>query len=191
MKARPTTLQEVAIESDSLEDFGRGLRDWLHEVRRFSSRAQLERALADEPPRLEGRFAAGQIADAWLAAYAEHAASIIDRAPPAWAFDPSRTAQEPWFAPEAASRGLRFAALANPPLAFKRRNIYTSEVELTLRLHAGRPRKTEDQKRRSNAARQRRFSQRRKRQRRARRAVLLRRKVPGCGCMSRWRRRTW
>jgi hypothetical protein len=57
---------------------------------------------------------------------------------------------------------LRESALAHSPLAFKRRNLYTYSVELPLRLHRGRPRKSLEQKRRSNAERQRRFRARRK-----------------------------
>jgi len=157
MTPRPTSLKDVARQTDSFADFGRNVRDWLHEVRRFSSRPQLERALADEPPRLKDRFPQGEIADAWLAAYAEHAASQLDRVPPIWAFEASRTAEEPWFADESASPKLRALALFHSPLAFKRRNLYTSDVELPLRLHAGQPRKSADQKRESNAVRQRRF----------------------------------
>ena len=162
MTSRPTSLKEVAIRTDSLADFGRNLRDWLHEVRRISSRPQLERALADEPPILKDRFPQGKIADAWLAAYAEHAASLIDRVPPIWAFDASRTAEDPWFADESASPKLRAFALLYSPLAFKRRNLYTSNVELPLRLRAGQPRKSVDQRRESNALRQRRFRERRR-----------------------------
>jgi hypothetical protein len=47
-------------------------------------------------------------------------------------------------------------------LAFKRRNLYTYSVELPLRLHRGRPRKSLEQRRISNAERQRRFRARRK-----------------------------
>ena len=162
MTSRPTSLKEVAIQTDSLANFGRNLRDWLHEVRSLSSRPQLERAVAEEPPRLKGRFPQGEIADAWLAAYAEHAASLIDREPPIWAFDASRTAADPWFADESASPKLRAFALLHSPLAFKRRNLYTSSVDLPLRLRAGRPRKSVNQRRESNAVRQRRFRERRR-----------------------------
>jgi hypothetical protein len=48
------------------------------------------------------------------------------------------------------------------PLAFKRRNLYTTNVELPLRLRAGQPRKSAEQKRQSNASRQWRFRARRR-----------------------------
>ena len=157
MTRRPKTLKEVAAQTESLTDFGRNLRDWLHEVRRYSSRPELERALADEPVILRHRFPQGAVADAWLAAYAEHIASRIDRTPPNWAFEASRILKEPWFADESANVSLRALALVHSPLAFKRRNIFTPDVDLPLRLRAGRPEKTAEQKRESNAMRQRRF----------------------------------
>ena len=47
--------------------------------------------------------------------------------------------------------------MARAPLAFKRRNLFTPAVDLPLRLRAGRPEKTPEEKRRTNAERQRRF----------------------------------
>jgi hypothetical protein len=74
---RPTTLKEIAERSDSIGDFGRYLRDWLHELRRASSRTQAAAAITDEPPRLRDKFPQGLVADAWLAADAEHLAGKI------------------------------------------------------------------------------------------------------------------
>ena len=62
MSLRPTTLKEIAQRSDSIGDFGRHLRDWLHELRRVSSRAQAAATIADEPPRLRDKFPRGEIA---------------------------------------------------------------------------------------------------------------------------------
>jgi hypothetical protein len=162
MTPRPSSLKDVAEQSDSNEAFGRNLRDWLHEVRRFSSRAELDRALKDEPQSLKDRFPRGDVADAWLGAYAEHTASRIGRPPPEWAFQPFRTAAEPWFAEKFSNAWLRGHALRHSPLAFKRRNIYTASVDLPLRLRAGRPKKSAAQKRETNAERQRRFRERRR-----------------------------
>jgi hypothetical protein len=61
-----------------------------------------------------------------------------------------------WRSKQASSRQTGFS-LAHAPLAFKRRNIYTPSVDLPLSLHAGRPRKPQEEKKRSNAERQRRF----------------------------------
>jgi len=144
-----------------MEDFGRNLRDWLHELRRISSRRQACRCIASEPLPLRRRFPNGAAADAWLAAYAEHLATRIGRQPPAWAFCPSRVSPEPWFADDAGSPALRVLMLQRSPLPFKRRNLYTPSVELPLQLHAGRPAKSPEERRFANAARQHRFRLRR------------------------------
>lgn len=157
MTNRPKTLQEVAERSGSLAEFGLHLRDWLHELRRASSRPQAAATVAAEPPSLRNRFPEGRVADAWLAAYAEHLAGETSRPVPAWAFSPDRSVDEPHFPEGIDSAALRALALASTPLAFKRRNLFTPSVELPLRLHAGRPAKTTEEKRRTNAARQRRF----------------------------------
>lgn len=157
MSTRPKNLKEVAEQSGSLSEFGLNLRDWLHELRRASSRTQAAVAIADEPPRLQEKFPQGYIADAWLAAYAEHLARKIDRPPPEWAFAPERVASDPIFDEGADSPTLRALALAHAPAAFKRRNIFTPSVDLPLRLRAGRPTKSLEEKRKNNAERQRRF----------------------------------
>ena len=159
MSPRPTTLKEIAERAASLGDFGRHLRDWLHELRRVSSRTQAAATIADEPARLGKKFPEGPVADAWLAAYAEHLAGKIGVPAPAWAFAPWRTSAEPVFDEGGDHPALRALALAHAPLAFKRRNIFTPSVDLPLSLRAGRPAKSIEEKRRTNAERQRRFRQ--------------------------------
>lgn len=172
MRDRPSTLAQIADRTGSLEDFGRNLRDWLHELRRASSRPQVRAAIADKPRTLRKNFADGAIADAWLAAYAELLAQRTHLKPPEWAFSRSRVAPEPWFANKSGSLGSRILALQQAPLAFKRRNLYTHSVELPLRLRAGRPSKSPSEKRRANAERQRRFRRRRKAELDSLRALL-------------------
>jgi len=157
MITRPKSLKELAERTASLAEFGLNLRDWLHELRHASSRAQVMASIVDEPPRLRERFPQGSLADAWLAAYAEHVAQKIKRSAPGWAFAPGRIAADPVFDAGADSPLLRALALAQAPAAFKRRNIYTPSVDLPLRLRAGRPAKTISEKRKTNAERQRRF----------------------------------
>lgn len=157
MNTRPKSLKEVAEQTASLSEFGLNLRDWLHELRRASSRNQAAASVVDEPPRLRGKFPQGNVADAWLAAYAEHLAQSIDRTPPAWVFAPDRIAAEPVFDEGSDSPVLRALAVAHAPAAFKRRNIFTPSVDLPLRLRAGRPVKSVEEKRKTNAERQRRF----------------------------------
>ena len=160
MSIRPQTLQDVAAAGvDSLADFGRTFRDWLHSLARFTSRAQVAAAIQAGPEPLAERFTDGAVADAWLAAYAELLAAKTHQRAPEWAFDSRRVAPEPWFAEDAPA--LRALALARSPLPFKRRNLFTPAVELPLRLRAGRPAVSEEQKRRANAERQRRFRERR------------------------------
>jgi hypothetical protein len=168
----------VAEQSDSLGEFGLNFTDWLHEIRRFSSRTQLERSYATEPKILEGHFPGGKVADAWLAAYAEYLASRIGRSPPDWAFKAERVAKEPWFSDVLGSAGIRERALARSPLPFKRRNLYTHQVELPLRLRPGRPPTTREGKRESNALRQRRFRARRKEELERLRALFERHRGP-------------
>lgn len=158
MSLRPSTLKEIAERSNSLGDFGRHLRDWLHELRRVSSRTQAAATITDEPPRLRDKFLQGGVADAWLAAYAEHLACKIGVIAPEWAFASWRVSEDPIF-DEGSSPTLRTLALARAPLAFKRRNIFTPSVDLPLALRAGRPTKSAEEKRKTNAERQRRFRQ--------------------------------
>ena len=165
MSLRPTTLKEIAQRSDSIGDFGRHLRDWLHELRRASSRPQAALTITEEPPRLRDKFPQGQVADAWLAAYAEHLAGKLGTIAPEWAFAPWRTSDDPIF-DDGSTPTLRTLALIHSPLAFKRRNIFTPSVDLPLALRAGRPTKSAEEKRKANAERQRRF-------RKAHRAELM------------------
>ena len=68
-----------------------------------------------------------------------------------------RISKDPIFNAGEDSPTLRILALAHAPAAFKRRNIFTSSVDLPLRLRAGRPTKSLDEKRKNNAERQCRF----------------------------------
>jgi hypothetical protein len=164
MNDRPSSLAAVAQHSGSLADFGRNLRDWLHHLRGVSSRLQAAAAIEAEPPLRRETFAQGDVADAWLGAYAEYLAAKVGIAPPAWAFAPARVLAEPSFDEPAATPALRALALAHSPLAFKRRNIFTPAVDLPLALRAGRPTKPAEEKRRNNAERQRRFRAARQRE---------------------------
>lgn len=159
MTPRPQNLAEVAARAEDLQHFGWEFRDWQHTVRSVHSRVELERTIAPEPVLLRDRFPEGRVADAWLAAYAEHTASLTGLDVPGWALDRRRIASEPWFS--ANSPAERALALRDSPPAFKNRNLFTSMVDLPLRLRAGRPPKSREEKRRTNAERQRRFRRRR------------------------------
>ena len=134
MTTRPLTLHQVAERSDTLEDFGRHFQDWLHTVRTLTSRPRVEAAVREAPPRLARRFPQGPVADAWLAAYAEHTAHTIGRAVPGWTA--GRVSPEPWFAVSAPDTPSRLAALRDSPAPFKSRNLFTPAVDLPLTLSA-------------------------------------------------------
>jgi hypothetical protein len=157
---RPRTLREVAEQADSLDAFGRYFQDWLHTLRTFTSRPQVVQAIHDAPPRLSRAFAEGKIADAWLAASAEYLAIQAGLPVPTWTR--GRVAPEPWFATGETDVHARLVALRDSPAPFKSRNLYTSAVDLPLKLVAGRPAKSATELRRANAERQRRFRERRR-----------------------------
>ena len=159
MKQRPQSLAEVAERGEDLHTFGWEFQDWLHTVRSLRHRSQLERTLTEEPSDLSHRFPEGHTANAWLAAYAEHAASLARVKTPAWSMNPDRIAREPWFSVQAPDE--RLLALRDSPPAFKNRNLFTPKVDLPLNLRAGRPPVSAEQKRAKNAERQRRFRERR------------------------------
>ena len=147
---RPTTLAEVARLSDSLSAFGMHLRDWQHAVQRegVHSRTALWHCIADEPPFCGGRFQGGDVADAYLAAYAEWLADRAVVARPVWTQDPVRVAQDPWFATP-----LRGWLLAHTPASFRQRNLFTSPQAI-FKPAAGRPRVPLAQKREKARQRQ-------------------------------------
>ena len=160
MQNRPTSLAEIATRADSLERFGRELADWLHALRGLGSRPALAGTIADAPALLAGRFSEGALADATLAAYADLLADRAGIAPPAWCFAEGRVAPEPWFA--SAGPRSRVLALRDTPPAFKRRNLFSAAPDLPVRLRAGRPTVSAEQRRAKNAERQRRFQIRRR-----------------------------
>jgi hypothetical protein len=159
MNTRPQTLAEVATRSDTLDRFGRELQDWLHTVRSTRSRPAIQKMLAPAPPSLASRFPEGSVADAWLAAYDEHLAEAADLKAPSWVNAPTRTSPQPWYS--VTSPAERALALRQIPDPFAIRYLFSAHVVIPLRLRAGRPPKTAEEKRQANAARQRRFRTRR------------------------------
>ena len=147
---RPKTLYEVAAQAEDLHSFGMGLRDWQHEMLRgrVRSRPELCRRIAEEPAKLRERFEGGDIADAYLAAYAEWIADQAGTLRPSWCSDPERVAAEPWFA-----TSVRGHLLAATPASFRQRNLFTLP-EAVFKPSAGRPRVSEAQKREGQRRRQ-------------------------------------
>jgi hypothetical protein len=157
---RPRTLRDVAARSRSFADFGREFQDWLHTLRTLRSRPAIAEAIEEAPEFLDIHFPEGATADAWLAAHAEHLANTLALPVPAWTASPARGARDPWF--ESTTPALRLMALRDSPAAFKHRNLYTTAVDIPVRLCAGRPAVSPDKLRANNAARQRRFRERRR-----------------------------
>ena len=119
---RTRTLLEVSRDSKSLQDFGLNLRDWQHDIQRggVHSRRELAARLADPPPELTGRIEQGDVADAYLAAYAEWIADRAGIRRPDWCGDPRRCADSAWFSsPE------RAVLLVRSPASFRQRNLFT------------------------------------------------------------------
>jgi len=153
---RPKTLSDVAESSSKLEEFGRNLRDWQHEIERggVHSRGEFAKRLREPPQTLAAKFSGGDIADAMLAAYAEWLADQAGIARPDWCRDPQRVAQTPWF-----GSPLRGWLIANSPASFRQRNLFTIP-EQVFTPKPGRPKKSTEHKARKAAERQRAYRKR-------------------------------
>ena len=128
---RPTSLHEAAVESSTYSEFGRHLKDFLHEFAFAKKRGlALEPLLVEEPPRLAGRFDHGRICDAFLAATADYLARINGIQTPAWALKEDRILDAPWFSEELPA--VRLLLLRDTPSAFKDKNVFVFDSALTV-----------------------------------------------------------
>jgi hypothetical protein len=152
--SRPKAVADVVTGVETLEQFGRTLRDWQHELKNISNRRQLSKLLAASPLRLKSKIKNGDIADAYLAGYTCFLADKAGIQRPKWADSGSRIAERPWF-----SNSDRKRLLVTTPGPLREHNIF-AEPENVVTLRVGRPRKTEDEHRHANAERQRRYRQR-------------------------------
>ncbi|MDQ8180347.1 hypothetical protein [Pelagicoccus sp. SDUM812005] len=152
---RPATLKDVSVQSQNLEEFGYNLRDWQHEVSRLvTSRKQLSGRIEEAPPVLSSKFAHGDVADAYLAAYAEWLALSADIDAPAWSQEKTRTASTAWYADSNRSQLERLA-----PDSFKKRGLFTVPDNI-FRPRKGRPRVSAESKRQKSIQRQRAYRKR-------------------------------
>ena len=127
--SRPTSLQEVAVESGAYSEFGRHLKDFLHEFALTKKRGSaLEPLLSEEPPRLARRFDQGRICDAFLAATADYLARVNAIQTPAWALREDLVLDDPWFSEEL--REVRLLLLRDTPSAFKDKNVFVFDSAL-------------------------------------------------------------
>ena len=118
---RPDTLAEVARRVSAGAAFGPTLREFLDEFYVHPERRQA--MIADEPAPL-----ADAREHATLGAVAEHLARRWDLAVPPWTDHPSRFLHEPYFTTPI--ENLKAMLLAQSPLAFRRRLIFTEAEPL-------------------------------------------------------------
>ena len=149
----PQQLADVALQSEDLAGFGLLLREWNHVLTRndVSNRPALAAAIEQSPQTLADRFEGGEIADAYLAAYAEWIADQAGIERPAWTRECARTLEKPWFADNA-----RASLLILSPASFRQRNVFTVP-EKVVRLRKGRPRVGTEQKKVKARERDRRY----------------------------------
>jgi len=134
---RPLTARAVARSARTMAEFGLNLRDWFHELKRLSSRAQLAAAVKVRPPALAGKVATGEIADAYLAAQVEFLCRRAGLRPPHWTRDRCYVLDEPWFS--VPGRRSRAHLLLETPDEFRNRNVFTTP-EVSIAIRRGRPR---------------------------------------------------
>ena len=88
----------MAAETGSYRDFGRHLKDFLHEFALAKKRGlALASLLSGEPSRLAEQFEEGKICDAFIAATADYLSRVNGIHTPAWALKEDRVLDKPWF----------------------------------------------------------------------------------------------
>lgn len=147
---RPRTARSVAQRAKSLEEFGHNVRDWLHELRRVTTREGLRRACWHRPPRMAEAFAEGTLADAFLAAQVEYLLRRAGMEAPRWVADQSYVLAEPWFPHAGADSHLRALLIRDAHVEFANRNLFTTS-EFTWLPKRGRPVVLTQEQRRTKA----------------------------------------
>jgi hypothetical protein len=120
---RPHTLAEVARRRNAGEDFSLLLREFLDEFYGAVRRGEAAACIVDEPeplPDLQEH--------ASLAAIGEHLARRWNLPIPAWTEDSSRFLRRPYFT--TTIEGLKALLIAESPIAFRRRLIFTEAEPL-------------------------------------------------------------
>jgi hypothetical protein len=139
-----------------LEQFGRNVRDWLHELRLLTTREGLSAVVHHRPRSLRFIFPEGKIADAFLAAQVEYLCRHAGIRPPSWTDSPEYVLDDPWFGYSDAPAALRAMLIRDAPVEFKNRNLFTTS-EIEWRPRRGRPRKSLEEHREKTRLRQRRW----------------------------------
>ncbi len=120
---RPHTLAEVARRRNTGEDFSLLLREFLDEFYGGVRRGVAAAFIADEPPYLPDVKE-----HASLGAIGEHLARRWNLPIPTWTEDPSRFLRRPYFT--TAIEGFKALLIAESPIAFRRRLIFTEAEPL-------------------------------------------------------------
>ena len=126
MSPRPRSLAEVAARAVNGQSFELELADLLHEFARCGEAAMLTQA----PVLLRECCAMGAVYDAYLAAVAVSFAAKFGCVAPAWAREPERIFQRPWFA--SPGRHMRALLLVESPAPFRERNLFVSANALSV-----------------------------------------------------------
>ena len=139
---RPQSARAVARRSRTLAEYGLNLKDWIHALRDITTQEAFLAAVSHRPPSLRGKFAGGEIADAFLAAQVEFLCNRAGLRPPKWSLAPEYTLKEPWYGLLAAARSakLREVLRRDADPEFSRRNFFTNS-EIEWQLGGARPRK--------------------------------------------------
>ncbi len=119
---RPTSLEEVARRHDEKrQDWKMGLAEFLDEfyMAKTTDRAKM---IGEQPPLVD------KIADAYLAATAEHLAIHYDLKEPAWCCEKTRFLHRAHFGSDLQS--LKAILLVESPIAFRRRMIFVDKSPL-------------------------------------------------------------
>lgn len=120
---RPHTLAEVARRRNAGEDFSLLLREFLDEFYGALRRGDATSLIADEPEVLPDPNE-----HASLGGVGEHLARRWKLKIPAWTEDPSRFLHRPYFT--TSIEGLKALLIAESPIAFRRRLIFTEAEPL-------------------------------------------------------------
>jgi hypothetical protein len=120
---RPTTLAEVARRRNAGEDFSFLLREFLDEFYSALRRGEALACIVNEPEPVSDPQEHTS-----LGAIGEHLARRWNLLIPAWTDDPSRFLRRPYFT--TTLEGLKALLIAESPIAFRRRLIFTEAEPL-------------------------------------------------------------
>ena len=120
---RPRTLAEVARRRNAAGDFSMLMREFLDEFYGALATGEADLCIAEEPEKLPDPQD-----HAFLGAVGEHLARRWNLAIPPWTQDPSRFLRRPYFTTPI--EGLKALLIAESPIAFRRRLIFTEAEPL-------------------------------------------------------------